>query len=130
MREIWKDIKCYENLYQVSNLGRVRSLDHYGSNGVSMILYRGKILKPWFDGRGNYLQVTLSKDNKHKKHQVHRLVAETFLPNIENKREVNHKNAIKTDNRLDNLEWVTSKENKEHAKAMGLYPKTRRYKNG
>lgn len=121
MREIWKDIKGYEGLYQVSNLGRVKSLNHYASNGKVNILYKGRILKQWFDGKKNYLQVQLSKDNKDKKFLVHRLVAEAFIPNRENKREVNHVNGIKTNNRVNNLEWVTSKENKEHAIKNGYY---------
>ena len=101
MKEIWKDIKEYENLYQVSNFGQVRSLDHYASNGVKNILYKGRILKPFLDGRHNYLSVCLSKNNIKKKYQVHRLVAKTFLEN--EKREVNHKDGNKQNNCVDNL---------------------------
>lgn len=123
MREVWKDIKNYEGLYQVSDLGNVRSLDHYASNGKKNILYLGKNLKGTLDGKKQYLQVTLSKNDINKKALIHRLVAEAFIPNEDNKREVNHINGIKTDNRLNNLEWVTSKENKRHAINLGLYNK-------
>lgn len=119
MEEIWLDIKGYENLYQVSNFGQVRSLDHYASNGIKDILYKGQILKPFLDGKHNYLNVCLSKNNVRKKYQIHRLVAEAFLTN--KKREVNHKDGNKQNNCVDNLEWVTSKENKEHAWKNGYY---------
>ena len=120
--EIWKDIKGYEGLYQVSNQGQVRSLTHYASNGVAIIEYKGKIIKSWLDGRKHYLLVVLSngKNNK-KKFLVHRLVAETFIKNPKHKKEVNHKNGNKTDNCVENLEWVTSKENKQHAYNNGFY---------
>lgn len=127
MRETWKDIKGYEGLYQVSNLGNVKSVNHYASNGKCLILYKGKLLKPWFDGKKHYLQVTLSKDNVKKKYLIHRLVAETFINNTQNLPEVNHKNGCKTDNKVNNLEWVTSKENKAHAIKNGYYKNV--YKN-
>lgn len=120
-REIWKDIKGYEKLYQISNLGRVRSLNHIASKGVKDIMYKGKILKPFLDGKKNYLQVCLSKNNQKKKFLIHRLVAETFIDNFEHKREVNHKDGNKQNNCVDNLEWVTSKENKKHAWENGYY---------
>lgn len=119
--EFWKDIKDYEKLYQVSNLGRVRSLSHLASNGVKDILYKGRILKPFLDGKKNYLQVCLSKNNNKRKYLVHRLVAETFIENKYNKAEVNHKDGNKQNNYVDNLEWVTSKENKNHAYKNGYY---------
>lgn len=119
--EIWKDIENYEGLYQVSNFGRIKSLNHMASNGIKDIMYKGRILKPFLDGKKNYLEVCLSKNNLKKKYLVHRLVAETFLENEYNKREVNHKDGNKQNNCVDNLEWVTSKENKHHAYENGYY---------
>jgi hypothetical protein len=111
MKEVWKDIRGYEGKYQVSNLGRVKSFDSYGK-----IQY----LKPTIHHNG-YLQIVLYKNNKYLHYKVHRLVAQAFIPNAENKPEVNHKNCIKTDNRVDNLEWCTRQENVNHAVALGKY---------
>lgn len=101
MIEEWKDVKDYEGLYQVSNLGRVKGLK------------KGKILKQHDNGKG-YMQVGLYKNNKGKPYYVHRLVAKAFIPNTENKPEVNHKDKDRANNCVDNLEWVTSKENEQH----------------
>lgn len=112
MVEIWKDIKGYEGIYQVSDLGRVKSLN-YNHHGMEAIL------KPSNRGNG-YLFVVLCINKIKTNYLVHRLVCESFLPNPENKRTVNHKNGIKTDNRLDNLEWATHHENNKHAHDNGL----------
>lgn len=119
--EEWRPVKNYEGLYEVSNLGKVRSLDRMASNGVCEILYKGREIKPFLDGRKNYFMLTLSKSNIKQKFLVHRLVAEAFIPNPENKPEVNHINGIKSDCRAINLEWVSSKENKAHAIKNGYY---------
>lgn len=99
--EIWKDIKGYEDLYEVSNLGRVR-------NKV-----RGNILYVKINHNG-YCVVKLNKDAKRKDFFVHRLVAIAFIPNPENKRTVNHKDEVKTNNHVDNLEWMTTAENNSY----------------
>ena len=109
--EIWVDIKGYEGFYQVSNLGRVRSLDReiiYPDGHIHKC--KGKVLKNYIGNTG-YLFVTLTINSKTKRVRVHRLVAETFIPNPDNKPEIDHINTIKTDNRVENLRWVTSKEN-------------------
>lgn len=112
--EIWRDIKDYEGLYQVSNLGRVRSLDRYVENKGIKKFIKSKLRKQHSNDKG-YLYVELSKNNKLKSFRVHRLVAMTFPDLVDWTEEakgkpfdeivVNHKNQIKTDNRVDNLEW-------------------------
>lgn len=113
MEEEWKDIKNYEGYYQVSNKGRVKSLHHYASNGYKDILYKGKVLKPGNNGRG-YLFVNLCKNNKTKQFYIHKLVAEAFIQNKENKATVNHIDGIKSNNNVENLEWNTYSENNTH----------------
>lgn len=109
--EIWKDIQGYEGLYQVSNLGRVKSLGRFVDNLVRGHYWQEeRILKPHDKGY-SYLNVKLYKDRKTKEFQVHRLVAIAFIPNPENKPQIDHINAIKTDNRVQNLRWVSAKEN-------------------
>lgn len=126
--EKWKDIKDYKGLYQVSNLGRVRSVDHYASNGKTQILYRGKVKKLQPNKRNNYLSVILSKKDKEKRVYIHRLVAEAFIKKVDGKNEVNHIDGNKHNNTVENLEWVTSQENKEHAYKLGLYD-TEKFRN-
>lgn len=101
--EIWKDIEDYKGLYQVSNLGRVRSLDRIDALGR---LRKGKVLAYNLVGAG-YLQVGLHRDGKVEQKLVHRLVSEAFLPNPDNLPEVNHKDEDKTNNNISNLEWCT-----------------------
>ena len=113
-KEIWKDIKGYEGLYQVSNLGNVRSLNHYASNGIKNILYKGRILKQTKHKKTGYLLTTLCKNNKHKTVLSHKLVAEAFIPNIYNLPCINHKDENKHNNRVDNLEWCTHKYNNNY----------------
>ena len=113
-KEIWKDIIGYEGLYQISNFGQLKSLSRK-SNGEF-----GKIRKPENNGRG-YLSISLSKNSKSKHFYIHRLVAKAFISNPQDKPEVNHKQGIKFDNIAIGLEWVTKKENIEHAVKIGLY---------
>ena len=108
--EIWKDIKGYEGLYQVSNLGRVKSLPKYHKT-KSGYFSKERIIKTIRNDRG-YLMVGLSKDWKKKKVFVHRLVAEAFIPNPNNYTQINHINEQEKDNNnVDNLEWCTCKYN-------------------
>lgn len=116
MDEIWKDIKGYEGLYQVSNLGRVKSLDTIDRLHRK---HKSNIKHQCNNGNG-YLIVNLKHNGKQKNHLVHRIVATTFLENPDNKREVNHKDGNKQNNCVDNLEFVTRSENIKHAFKMGL----------
>lgn len=119
-KEIWRDIKGYEGLYEVSDLGNVKSLERsiVRKDGTSYYIAE-RILRPRKKSEG-YLDVALNKDGKAKHYRVHRLVAEMFIPNPENKPEVNHINANKSDNRVENLEWATREENIHHAIKEGL----------
>lgn len=112
--EIWKDVPGYETYYQVSNLGRVRSLDRF-YNGRNL---KGKILK-LSPNKFGYLRFTAKKDNITKTLHVHRIVLLTFNPILKEK-QVNHIDGDKTNNKLENLEWCTDSENKIHAYANGL----------
>lgn len=109
--EIWKDVKGFEGLYQVSNLGRVKSYDFY-RNGNK--LYKGKILKGHINNVG-YLCFDLYKDKKRKNLKCHRLVAENFIECEDKELWINHKDGNKLNNHFSNLEWVTPKENSIHA---------------
>ena len=112
--EVWRDVKGYEGLYQVSDQGRVKSLERTFIDKIGRERYvKERILKPSFNGRG-YLFVNLYAGGKPKMHKVHRLVCQSFHDNPENKLDVNHINENKTDNRACNLEWSTRKENCNH----------------
>lgn len=120
-QEVWKDILDYEKLYQVSTLSRVRSLSRYKKGKIgNLIFIEGQIMLPSLATNG-YPQITLSKNGKSKIFRIHRLMAIAFIPNPENKKEVNHINGIKTDNRIENLEWATKSENAFHAFQTGLH---------
>ena len=119
--EVWKDIKDYEGLYKISNLGNIESLDKNkiikSSNQfkqfIAKRIYKGKRISQVLNKNG-YYQVALYKNGKSCNKLVHRLVAHEFLDNVENKPTVNHINGIKTDNRVENLEWATYKEQTIH----------------
>lgn len=117
MEEIWKSVKGFEGLYEVSNMGRIKSLHRVimRSNGKKQS-FQERILKGVIS---DYYQVFLSKNGKSFKEYIHRIVATHFIPNPENKPQVNHKNSNRFDNRSENLEWVTVKENHTHALKFG-----------
>ena len=108
--EIWKPIKGFEGLYEVSNMGNVRSLDRHVINDNQYRLLKGKPKKPCLTSDG-YLITNLSKNGQVKTYFVHRLVAEAFIPNPNVLPFIDHINTIKTDNRVENLRWCTQKEN-------------------
>lgn len=111
MKEIWKDIPDYEGLYQVSNMGRVKSLNYMGNKG------REEILHQRINGDG-YCDVRLSKNDHRKRKLVHRLVLKAFL--YDSDMTVNHINEIRTDNRLENLEYMTSRDNVSYSQAIPI----------
>lgn len=106
--EVWKDVRGYEGLYQVSDQGRVRSLDRINSAGKRT---RGTIRKQTKNVKNGYLYVGLSKNGKSTNYSVHRLVAIAFIDNLEGLYTVNHKNENKEDNRACNLEWMSLSDN-------------------
>ena len=117
--EIWKDIENYEGLYQVSNLGRIRTckrkVEYFNPklNRISSHTVKSKIKTPSIKDNG-YMQVTLNKDNIGRSFYVHRLVAQAFISNPDNKKTVNHKDFNKQNNKAENLEWATYKEQEHH----------------
>jgi hypothetical protein len=120
--EIWAPIAGYEDLYEVSNMGRFRSLPRIRRAKCGKTAFnKGKILAPQRSVAGGYLRVALSKDGKVKDEFAHRIVAKAFLQNPEGKPAVNHDDGDKTNNKVSNLEWSTHKENMDHAVETGLH---------
>lgn len=110
MEEIWKDVEGYEGEYKVSNLGRIKSFKmKFGKQPTETIM------QPQPEHTG-YMRVCLVKNKKPKCVPVHRIVAETFIPNPENKPVIDHINGNRTDNRVENLRWVTHSENSQNTK--------------
>ena len=121
MRQIeqWRDIEGYEGLYLVSSLGRIKSLDRWVNNGKGKRLQKGEIITPFKNKKG-YLRVALSNGFKRIKYSIHRLVAMAFLPNPDNLETVNHINGIVTDNRVENLEWMSNRDNVRYSQAKAV----------
>lgn len=119
--ERWRDIEGFEGLYQISSCGRVKSLGNGKSNNSTYSNER--ILKP--QRANGYLRVTLCKECKNKQVSVHRIVATTFLSNIENLPYINHKDEVKTNNYVSNLEWCTAKYNSNYGTAIERASKKR-----
>lgn len=121
--EVWKDIKGYEGLYQISNLGNIKSVDRavkrvsWGKEHI--VVFHGKILKPYISDRG-YLRLMLSKNGIEKAHKIHKLVAIAFVDNPNGYKEVNHIDGNKLNNHVDNLEWCSRSQNIRHAISLGL----------
>lgn len=119
MNEIWKDIDWLEAMFQISNTGRLRSIDRIIEYiDGRMYIYKSKEYFPSYN-RGYCIQ-TLNLNGKAIPVKFHRLVAEAFIPNPNNLPEVNHIDGDKTNNNVSNLEWCTSSENKKHAYKLGL----------
>lgn len=118
MIEIWKDIPNYEGLYQVSNLGRIKSL----GRKVNWEFYNKPCARNHSEriinaevAKNGYKRVSLCKRGKRTRYNLHRIIAKAFIPNPDNLPTINHKNGIRTDNRLENLEWVSYRDNNLHA---------------
>ena len=112
MREIWKDISGYEGLYQISNFGRVKSLNYNHTKKEKVLCEKNH--------KSNYVTVMLCKNGENKNKSIHILVASAFIPNPNNYPCVNHIDGNKKNNNVDNLEWCTHKQNVEHAIKTGL----------
>lgn len=121
LKEVWKDIEGYEGLYQVSSYGRVKSLAKKLTrrDGID-VNYKERVLKP-YNCDGGYQVVALYKNNDRTQVLVHRLVAQSFLDNPENKPEVNHIDFNTANNNLFNLEWTTRQENIRHSQRAGRF---------
>jgi len=118
MEEVWKPVVGYEDLYEVSSMGRIRGLR--GKNGKSNTR-KVFLMSLVINKSSKYLAITVGrKGDKQKNMLVHRLVAQAFIPNPGSKPEVNHINGVKIDNKVENLEWVTLSENHKHAYKIGL----------
>lgn len=113
--EIWKDIAGYEGLYQISNLGRVKSLPKIKGRAMT----ETRVLKNQIGGTG-YWAIVLSKNGKKKQHRIHRLIATAFIKNNDNKPFINHIDGNKLNCSIENLEWCTARENTMHALENGL----------
>lgn len=120
MNEIWRAVSGYENYYEVSNLGRVRSVDREFIDKIGRRQRRKSTILKQNTGNTGYLAVSLSKNGNIKLFTAHRLVALAFLELDEFRNEVNHRDGNKLNNHIENLEWVTSRENSLHAYANGL----------
>lgn len=120
MASKWKEVPGYEGIYEVSDKGIVRSVDRLCKSGRPA---KG-VIRATYSDKDGYKRVGLYRDGKGAQFGVHRLVASAFLPKEIGKIYVNHKNGIKDDNRLENLEWCTAKENSRHAVDTGLKPRS------
>lgn len=127
-KEVWKNINGYEGLYQVSNLGRIKSLRRFKSDHSKKVLVKERFLlghtrRP---NTNDYLNVVLSKNGECKRYAIHRLVAQEFIDNPNGKPQVNHIDGNKQNNRADNLEWCTNQENCRHYVLNDLHKKHKR----
>lgn len=118
--EFWQQVYGYRGMYYISSFGRIKSVDRkcLGKDG-RQFFKRGRFLSP--GTRDGYKHIELNMDGRPKKHYVHRLVCFAFLPNTEDKPQVNHKNCIRHDNRIANLEWITASENCKHPYKIGKH---------
>ena len=119
MKEVWRPVVGYEGLYEVSSFGRIRSLERRARTANGYRKVPGKIMSPRPHHAG-YVCMQFCVGHKRSYKTYHRVVAEAFIPNPEGLPEINHKNGDKKDNRPENLEWCTRRQNIEHAQLTGL----------
>lgn len=118
--ELWMPIPSLNGFYEASTLGRIRSVNRISILGAYLRPIKGKIIKATCHPKTGYYYISICIDGLIGTRLVHRLIAETWIPNPENKPHVNHKKGIKTDNRVSELEWVTISENRLHSFKTGL----------
>lgn len=117
--EIWKEIPRYNGAYLISNFGNMKSTERYCYHGDKPWLVKERLLSKVV-GHTGYIEYQVTYNKKHRSEKAHRLVAEAFIPNPENKPHINHKDGNKQNNHVENLEWCTEKENVIHAYHHGL----------
>ena len=121
INEEWRDVKGFEGMYEVSNKGNIRSVDRFVNNkSHTKTLIKGTNIKPQINHKG-YMAVILHKEGRPYSRVIHRLVAEAFIDNPNKLPQVNHIDTIKTNNAVENLEWITNYDNMQHAIANGCY---------
>ena len=122
MVEVWKDIEGFEGLYQISNLGRLRTVERMVRHSCGKVQkVKSRVRVPQVVNRGKgYMGVVLYRNSETTSKYIHRMVATAFIPNPENKPQVNHIDGDTRNNRLDNLEWATGSENQAHMVELGL----------
>ncbi len=120
MEEIWKPVRNYEELYKVSNLGRVYRIGAHVKRLNHLMYVPVRMMGSLDNGKG-YLRIKLTKENKSKRIMLHRIIAEAFIPNPQNKRCVNHLDGNKKNNCIENLEWCTHSENVNHSIKIGTF---------
>jgi hypothetical protein len=120
MIELWRNAVGYEGFYQVSNLGRVRSMDRWIERSTGRYFKKGQLMTPQLTRNGYYVVRIWNENGKRTTEGIHRLVAKAFISNPDDKPEVNHKDLDKSNNVVDNLEWSTRSENMKHATKSGV----------
>lgn len=128
-KETWKDVKDYENIYKVSNLGRIKSLDRYVKRKDGVIYFKKGTILELIINEDGYAQCKLCKQGKCTTVKVHRVVANAFVPNPNNLPEVNHKDFNRSNNSASNLEWSNHDENVKYSAKNGHYAKPSGEKN-
>lgn len=129
MKELWKDVPGYEGLYQVSNLGRIKRLPYQtigrtkGRKKEYIRVFRGGVLKPYL-GKNGYYVINLYSNGKYLRDYLHRIIAKTFIPNPNNYPCINHKDEVRTNNNVDNLEWCSYSYNNTYGNARDKFAKS------